>query len=146
MEQNMELINLLINTTNSKFEFSKEFMQTLNERTSDVIISKRTHPEIIKLFHEKGSQWSSAPTCSLKSIKLPKILQPLINIYKYNGEGEKIEINIQKELCRILQEFMTKKSTFTNILSELDAFEKNYNSLINAYEYFSKNAQCLPPN
>jgi len=146
MEQNMELIDILINTTNSKFEFSSEFIRTLNERTSDIIISKRTHPEIIKLFYEKGSQWSSAPTCSLKTIKLPKILQPLINIYKYNGEGEKIEINIQNELCRILQEFMSKKPTCINVLSELDAFEKNYNSLINAHLYFSKNAQYLHPN
>jgi hypothetical protein len=137
----MDTFEIIINRFNSKFDYSKEFLEEIEGQLGYKIggLDKRTRPEVLKLFHERGAHWSSAVNTELVTVKVPKILKDLVRISRYNGEGESVTIDIVGEQCYLLKQFINDKQKLTDpmeVYARANELEEKYLSLMAAYQYF----------
>ena len=137
----MDTFEIIINRFHSKFDYSKEFLEEIEGRLGYKVggLDKRTRPEVLKLFHERGAQWSSAVNTELVTVKVPTILKDLVRIARYNGEGESVTIDIVGEQCYLLKQFINDKQTLTDpmeVYARANELEEKYLSLMAAYQYF----------
>jgi len=137
----MDTFEIIINRFHSKFDYSKEFLEEIEGRLGYKLggLDKRTRPEVLKLFHERGAMWSSAVNTELVTVKVPKILKDLVRISRYNGEGETVTIDIVGEQCYLLKQFINDKQTLTDpmeVYARANVLEEKYLSLMAAYQYF----------
>ena len=140
----METFEIIINRFHSKFDYSKEFLEEIEGRLGYKLggLDKRTRPEVLKLFYERGVQWSSAVNTDLVTVKVPTILKNLVRISRYNGEGENVTIDIVGEKCYLLEKFINDKENLTDpmeVYMLANTLEEKYLSLMSAYQYFMEN-------
>ena len=140
----METFEIIINRFHSKFDYSKEFLEEIEGHFGYKLggLDERTRPEVLKLFHERGVQWSSAVNTDLVIVKVPTILKNLVRISRYNGEGETVTIDIVGEQCYLLEKFIHDKDNLTDpmeVYMLANTLEEKYLSLMAAYRYFKEN-------
>ena len=140
----METFEIIINRFHSKFDYSKEFLEEIEGRLGYKLggLDKRTRPEVLKLFYERGVQWSSAVNTDLVTVKVPTILKNLVRISRYTGEGENVTIDIVGEKCYLLEKFINDKENLTDpmeVYMLANTLEEKYLSLMSAYQYFMEN-------
>lgn len=111
----MEKVGILYNTCYGGFGFSDEFALELGERIGEAIGHAykhhryRDHPEAVKLFEEKGSEWSSGSYSKLAIEYIPAILKDYYHIPEYDGK-EDVGLDINCAIVYQLDEYL-KDST-----------------------------------
>ena len=94
----MEEYQVLYNTCYGGFGFSDEFALELGNRIGEAVghsykhYRYRDHPEAIKLFLEKGCNWSSGSYSNLEIETIPIYLKNYYDVHEYDGK-EEISIN-----------------------------------------------------
>ena len=100
----METFGVLVNICHGGFGFSEEFAKEFQNRTgiemkwSYRYQDYRDHPEAIKLFNEKGSDWSSETYSKLELQELPILFKKYWTIQEYDGM-EHIVVNVHKAIA-----------------------------------------------
>ena len=100
----MDTIQILYNTCYGGFKFSDVFAFELGNRIREAVghsykhYRYRDHPEAIKLFLEKGSEWSSDSCSKLKIKEIPIYLKDYYDIHEYDGK-EYVDINIHRAIA-----------------------------------------------
>lgn len=127
-------MKVLYNTRYGGFSFSKEFVEEFNKRHPDRKPSltkwnaDRTDPDIIALFEEMGSEWSSGRCAILAIEEIPDDVE--YDIHEYDGQ-EDVTWDIPKD--KIIDDLMDilkgrKKLEETSKFTQM-MFEKNFNPL-----------------
>ena len=99
----MDTIQILYNTCYGGFKFSDVFAFELGNRIREAVghsykhYRYRDHPEAIKLFLEKGCEWSSGSCSKLKIKEIPMYLKDYYDIREYDGK-EEISINFSRAI------------------------------------------------
>lgn len=88
----MDTIGILYNTCYGGFGFSDEFALELGERIGEAIghaykhYRYRDHPEAVKLFLEKGTEWSSGTCAKLNIEYIPASMKDYHVVSEYDGK------------------------------------------------------------
>lgn len=94
----MQIYKVLYNNCYGGFGFSDEFAVELEVRIGEPVghafkhYRYRDHPEAVKLFLEKGSEWSSGSCSKLECVGIPDYLKDYYTIHEYDGQ-ENVVIN-----------------------------------------------------
>ena len=123
-------MKVLYNTCYGGFGFSKEFIEEFNNRHTERIHrleawhEERIDPDVITLFEEKGSEWSSGIHSKLKLMEIPDDVE--FHIQEYDGTEEVSwsipKDEIIKQLLDIIKGRKKKEETskFTQLMVEND--------------------------
>jgi hypothetical protein len=135
-------MKILYNTCYGGFNFSKQFVKEFNERHPDrpkkleEWNDERTDPDVIALFEEKGSAWSSGAYSNLDIEEIPDDVE--FRIREYDGM-ESVSWTIPKD--EIIQDLMdiikgrkkeTEVSKFTQMMLQKDLTPYQLRSEINS--------------
>lgn len=126
----MEEFGILYNNSYGGFQFSESFVEQLEERIGHNIdyeyIHKRyrTHPEAIKLFLEKGSEWSSGSYSELRLVYIPMCMRDYYCIADDDG-NEMIALDRNRAIVdRTKQYIVNPTPENLNLLKEqIDCIE-----------------------
>jgi hypothetical protein len=105
----MDTIQILYNKCYGGFKFSDDFKEELKKRLGQKIEYRhenyRDHPEAIKLFLEKGSEWSSYSYSELALYEFPKKFKNFWSIHDYDGM-ENIYIRVDSAIAYAVDEYL----------------------------------------
>ena len=142
MSKGMATIQILYNNCYGDFQFSAAFEEEYRARTGHTISeggrafrtgveSIRCDPVAIAIFDEKGSEWSSAPSCSIDIRKIPAVFERYWEIDDYDG-NETIRILISEAYADILHTCMENPN------ASLDVLRQQYIVLTEAFNQASE--------
>jgi hypothetical protein len=135
-------MKILYNTCYGGFNFSKQFVKEFNDRHPDrpkkleEWNEERTDPDVIALFEEKGSVWSSGAYSNLDIEEIPDDVE--FRIREYDGM-ESVSWTIPKD--EIIQDLMDiikgrkkedETSKFTQMMIQKDLTPYQLRSEINS--------------
>lgn len=130
---------VLYNTCYGGFGFSDAFALELGNRIGEAVghsykhYRYRDHPEAIKLFLEKGCEWSSGSCSKLKIKEIPMYLKNYYDVHEYDGK-EEIHIDSSRAIEDATTKFLEDptpeavqvlRDTVENIKSSRDAWYKS---------------------
>lgn len=107
----MKKVGVLFNNCHGGFGFSDAFALELGNRIGEEIghaykhYRYRDHPEAVKLFLEKGSQWSSYDYAKLDIAYIPVIMKDYYVVSEYDGK-EDVSLDINGAIVFCLDEYL----------------------------------------
>jgi hypothetical protein len=107
----METFGVLYNTWYGGFGFSDAFALELGDRIGEEVghsykhYRYRDHPEAVKLFLEKGSEWSSGCYSNLNIEAIPLYLKKYYDVHEYDGK-EEVAINFSHAIEDVTTKFL----------------------------------------
>lgn len=119
----MDKIGVLFNDCYGGFGFSDEFALELGNRIGEAISHRykhhryRDHPETVKLFIEKGSEWSSGEYSKLDIEYIPAFMKDYYHVAEYDGM-ESVIVNTNRMIVDKLDEYLKSESLTKDWLSE----------------------------
>jgi len=106
----MEEIGVLFNICYGGFGFSNEFKEEYKKRTGkepdyNRYSFERHDEEAVKLFLEKGSDWSSAEYAKIDILYIPKGMIKYYRVSEYDG-NERVILHIHKAIVDKTKEYI----------------------------------------
>lgn len=126
---NVEFI--LINTYYGSFRYSDAFKQELISRgyVGDAC-SDRSHPLVIALFDEKGTDWSSGTFASIEKVAVPAGFAKYVTIVQ--DEGESIHVDFDRAFAVGTEELVSQPNAIMDdvraLKVKIDAAKKVWES------------------
>lgn len=98
---------VLYNRCYGGFGFSNECKEVFKARTGETVGYEeglRSHPAMIALFHEKGSEWMSGRFAKLGFHEVPEALLEFVHVGEYDG-NETVGLHTEGAKSKYLDEF-----------------------------------------